>query len=185
MNKKIVVYTSNYGSTKRYAQWIAEELSCPLFEKKAIHPQDFSDSQTVIYGGGLYAGSVNGINFITRNWRSLSDKNVVLFTCGLADPEDPANLSNIQSTLAKSLSAEMLAQIKIFHLRGGIDYPRLNFVHRSMMAMLRRMLLKKDARDLSSEDRQLLDTYGKCIDLTDRESIRPLAVYVRSSTDDV
>lgn len=185
MNKKIVVYTSNYGSTRRYAQWIAEELSCPLFEKKAIHPQDLSAPQTVIYGGGLYAGGVNGINFITRNWRSLSDKNVVLFTCGLADPKDPANVSNIRSSLAKSLSAKMLAHIKIFHLRGGIDYPQLNFIHRSMMAMLRRMLLKKDARDLSREDRQLLDTYGKYIDLTDRESIQPLTAYVRSSTDDV
>lgn len=110
---------------------------------------------------------------------------MVLFTCGLADPKDPANVSNIRSSLTKSLSAKMLAHIKIFHLRGGIDYPRLNFIHRSMMAMLRRMLLKKDARDLSREDRQLLDTYGKYIDLTDRESIQPLTAYVRSSTDDV
>lgn len=123
----------------------------------SIHPQDLSDPQRIIYGGGFYADSVNVINFITRNWRSLSDKNVVLFTCGLADPKDLANVSNIRSSLAKSLSAEMLAHIEIFHLRGGIDYLRLNFIHRSVMSMLRRMLLKKDAWDRSREDRQLLD----------------------------
>ena len=34
MEKVIVVYKSKYGSTKKYAQWLAEDLSCDLVENK-------------------------------------------------------------------------------------------------------------------------------------------------------
>ena len=48
------------------------------------------------------------------------------------------------------------------------------------MAMLRKMLLKKNESDLNSEDKQLLETYGKAVDFTDRESIQPLVDFVLS-----
>ncbi len=174
MNKAVVIYESKYGSTKRYAHWIAGELSCPVYEKKKFKTQDFAKYDVIIYGGGLYAGGVSGIKLITQNWNLLAGKKVFLFTCGLANPDDPYNISSIRTSLSKILSEEMLNQIKLFHFRGGIDYSRLNLVHKSMMAMLRRMLLKKDEKNLRDEDKQLLATYGKCVDFTDRESIRPL-----------
>ncbi len=71
-------------------------------------------------------------------------------------------------------------QIRLFHLQGGIDYARLNVVHRSMMSMLRKMLLKKEEHSRSEEDRLILETYGQCLDFTKRESIRPLVEYAES-----
>lgn len=180
MDKVVVIYESRYGSTKRYAEWIAEALSCPVFERKKFRPQDFAQYEMILYGGGLYAGGVSGIKLITQNRKLLSGKKVVLFTCGLADPDNPNNVSHIREALTKVLSEEMLEQVRIFHLRGGIDYTRLNFVHKSMMAMMRKMLLKKDSHTLQDEERQLLDTYGKCVDFTDHKSIFPLVEYVSS-----
>lgn len=180
MNKAVVIFESKYGSTRRYAQWIATELSCPIFERKEFHPQDFSNYKVIIYGGGLYAGGVNGIKLITDNWKLLSDKKVILFTCGIANPEKPENVLNIREALAKALSSEILEQIQIFHLRGSLDYSRLSLMHRAMMTMLHRMLLKKERDTLTEEDKQLLDTYGKYIDFTVHESIYPLTEYAKS-----
>lgn len=174
MDKIVVIYESKYGYTKRYAKWIADALSCPVFERKQFRSRNFSQYEVIIYGGGLYAGGVSGIKTLSQNWHILSRKRVILFTCGLADPDKPDNISSIRKSLAKVLSKEMLEHIRFFHLRGGIEYSRLNFVHRTMMAMLRKMLLKKDSSELSEEDKQLLATYGKCVDFTDRESIHQL-----------
>lgn len=174
MKRIAVIYESKYGYTKKYAEWIGEELSCPVFEKKTFRPRDLAQYETVIYGGGLYAGGISGIQFVVKNWELLSEKKVMIFTCGLADPDNPDNRSNIRKALEKIFTKEMLEHVHLFHLRGGIDYSRLNLVHRFMMSMLRKMLLKKDARDLNEEGRQLLDTYGQCLDFTKRESIRPL-----------
>ena len=141
-----------------------EALSCPVFEQKAFCPHDFSQYEAVIFGGGLYAGGINGIRF----------------TCGLAAPDNPNNISNIRKSLEKAFSGKIPEQIRLFHLQGGIDYARLNVVHRSMMSMLRKMLLKKEEHSRSEEDRLILETYGQCLDFTNRESIRPLVEYAES-----
>ena len=75
---------------------------------------------------------------------------------------------------------EMQEQIKQFHLRGGIDYSRLGLTHKAMMAMLRSVMLRKGYDTLRPEDKMMLDTYGGCVDFTDRASLTPLLSYVRS-----
>lgn len=180
MKKAVVIFESRYGFTKRYAEWISEALACPLAERSDFRPKDFASYDIIIYGGGLYAGGVSGIRLITENWDQLSAKKTILFTCGVADPDDPDNVSHIREALSRVLTGEMMDSIEFFHLRGGIDYRRLHFVHRAMMSMLRRMLLKKAEAQRSREDRQLLETYGKKIDFTERESIQPLIDYIRT-----
>lgn len=39
MIQPVVIYDSKYGSTKRYAQWIAEALSCPVLQGKNSIPK--------------------------------------------------------------------------------------------------------------------------------------------------
>ena len=174
MKRIVVIYESRYGSTRRYAEWIAEALSCSFYEKDIFKPEDFTNYDVVIYGGGLYAGGDSGIKLLTKNWGLLRDREVILFTCGLADPEDPDNTAHIRKSLSKVLSPEMFEHLHLFHLRGGIDYDKLSFVHKSMMAMLRKSLARKDRDSLREEDRQLLDTYGSCVDFTSKESIQPI-----------
>lgn len=179
MNDIIVIFESKYGSTEKYAKWIAEELSCTLMERKNCSPADIACCDTIIYGGGLYAGGVSGIKLLTKNCGLLSEKNVIIFTCGLADPEDPENVSHIRKALSTTLPVELREHVHLFHFRGGIDYSRLSFVHRAMMSMLRKALLKKDAKDLRQEDMYLLDTYGKHMDFTDRKAVLPLVEFMR------
>ncbi len=176
--KYLVTYASKYGSTKKYAQWIAEALSCDLMDAGAVKPGTLAQYDVLIHGGGLYAGGFSGISVITKNYELLSGKPVILFSCGLADPNDPENISHIEAGLAKVLTPEMQKHIKQFHLRGGIDYGRLGLTHKAMMAMLRQSMLKKDRENLRDEDRLMLDTYGQQVDFTDRSTITPLVEYV-------
>ena len=76
-----------------------------------------------------------------------------------------------------------MGKIALFHLRGGIDYGKLGFVHRSMMAMLKRSLGSKSEQDLTDEDRQILATYGKIVDFTDRASVRPIIEWAEKGED--
>lgn len=179
MNDTIVIFESKYGSTEKYAKWIADDLSCPLMERKSCSSADITSHDTIIYGGGLYAGGVSGIKLLTKNCDLLSGKNVIIFTCGLADPDDPENVSHIRKALSNILPPKLMEHAHLFHFRGGIDYSRLSFVHRAMMSMLRKSLLKKDENDLRQEDRYLLETYGKQVDFTDRKSILPLIEFAR------
>ena len=101
--------------------------------KQKITADKLLNYDTIIYGGGLYAGGVNGINLVTNNFDKLSNKKLILFTCGLADTTNKENIDSIKNSISKILSKEMQDKIKVFHLRGSIDYNKLNFVHRAMM----------------------------------------------------
>lgn len=176
--KTVVIFQSKYGSTKKYAQWIAEELSCDIFERKDVKAGVLEAYDTIIYGGGLYAGGVSGIDLLVKNFDKIANKNLILFTCGLGDPLEPRNTENIKSGLKKVLSPQMQEKIKVYHLRGAIDYSKLSFVHKSMMAMLHKVVLKKNPATLSDEDKEMLQTYGQTVDFTNKESIAPILEYM-------
>lgn len=179
MKKTAVVYESKYGAAKAYAGWLAEDLACPLLERKKIRGEDLVPYETVVYGGGLYAGGVNGVDLLVKAFPLLREKNLVLFTCGLSDPQDPDNVSRIRGSLEKALPRELLEALTVFHLRGGMDCGKLGLVDRAMMAMFRKVLSKKDPGELSAEDRLMLEASGKAVDFVDRAALAPILEYVR------
>ena len=182
MRKAVIVFKSHYGFTKQYAQWIAEELGAEVRETSKTKPDDLAKFDVIIFGGGLYAGGVSGISLLTKAFPSIKHKALFLFTVGAADVEDERNIRNIRTGLGKTLTSEMQSRIQIFHLRGGMDYKRMSFVHRTMMSMMISSLKKKPECDRTSEEHLMLETYGQRVDFTDRTTIAPLVDAVRSST---
>lgn len=171
MEKVIVIYKSRYGFTKKYAHWIAQELGAELMEAGKIKVSDLQNYDVIIYGGGLYAGGVNGFSLITKSFQSIANKSLYLFTVGAADVSDEKNINSIRSSLSKVLTPEMESKINIFHFRGGIDYPRLSFAHRIMMSMMVKTIRKKPESELSNEEKSMLATYGQVVDFTDISAI--------------
>lgn len=182
MKRVLVVYSSAYGSTQKYARWISEELNCELTEKGNASDKNFDDYDVIIYGGGLYAGKINGIDFLTSSFEKIKNKNIILFTCGLGDPDEQKNHQNIMKSVDKTLTGEMGKRVKVFCFRGGIDYSKLSFVHSAMMWMMYRIILKnsKKSQQAADENRYFIETYGKAVDFTDKKYIEPLVDYVRS-----
>lgn len=176
MTKTVILYKSRYGSTKKYAQWIAEETDGDLFESSEVNINELTKYDTIIYGGGLYASGIAGVSTITKNYDVLKDKKIVVFTVGLASTDNEEIFIPI---IEKNFPKAMQANIKFFHFRGGIDYDKLGFIHKSMMTMLKIVISKKSSEELSDDDRELLDTYGGKVDFTDKSAIEPLLSYLR------
>ena len=183
MKETAVIYTSKYGSTKRYAEWISEALSCDIFSSSSVSLEQIGKYDVIIYGGGLYAGGVNGINILKRSADILKDKELVIFTCGLADPADSTDFENVRNGIRRKLTDEVYDRAHIFHLRGGIDYKKLGFVHRVMMSMRIRMIQRKDSSALSDDERSTLETYGSGVDYSDKDTIEPIVSFVKSLSD--
>lgn len=176
MGNVAVIFKTKYGHTKQYAEWISEELKCDLFEQSEITAEKMHEYDTIVYGGGLYASGILGIEIVTKNFNSIKDKNLVVFTVGLADPNIK---SQFEPIINKNFTEEMQKRINIFHLRGGINYKELGIVHKAMMAALKSSVKNKKG-ELTDEDRLMLETYGEQIEFTDKKTIDPLISFVRS-----
>lgn len=174
--KNVVVYKTKYGHTKRYAEWLSESLSCDLYESSSIKSEDLLNYDNIIYGGGLYASGILGVDLITKSFDKLKNKNIVVFTVGLADPNIKEQFVPI---INKNFTEEMQDKINVFHLRGGIDYKKLGIVHKAMMAALKKMVSnKKD--DMTDEDKLMLQTYGDEVDFTDKNTIEPIVQFINT-----
>ncbi len=174
----IVIYKSKYGSTEQYAKWISDKLCCDMLSIEKVTNNILISNDIIIFGGGLYAGGIAGISIITNNWELVKDKDIILFTVGLSDPYIEENKDNLKKIIDKALSEKQRERIKIFHLRGSMDYKKLSFAHKSMMKMLKTMLSKKSEEELTDENKTLLKTYGENIDFKDEETITPIIDYV-------
>lgn len=171
MKKIAVIYQSHYGTTKQYAAWIAEALNADLMERASVKPEKLMDYDIVAYGGGLYAGGILGIELVTKH----PCPKLIVFTVGLANPD----LTDYSSILDKNLPAALRDSVKVFHLRGGMDYQKLGLVHRGMMAAMKTLSIgRKPYEELTDEEKLFLDTYGDRMDFTDRKAIQPIVDWI-------
>jgi len=168
-NKTIVIYKSKYGSTKRYAQWIAERLDGDLVNNSEIKLNDLKDYDTIVLGGSLHAVGIKGVKLLTENFEQLQDKQLIVFAVGCS----PAKEETINHIINHNFRAEMKEEIDFFYLRGAFNYQELNLIDKLMMLALK-FKIKMQKRELDEDDKDLLDIYDKPVDWTDKEAIAPI-----------
>jgi menaquinone-dependent protoporphyrinogen IX oxidase len=177
MAKTLVMYFSKYGTTKKYAEWIASELNGDVYDIKNIKHNILGNYDTIILGTALYAGQLKGLEIIINNYENIKNKKIVIFTCGLADYSKSENINAIRKRIAFILSEKIMENIKIYYLRGDIDYKKLNLMHKIMMWMLKKMIMKKE--EINEEGKDFLETYGRKTNFMNKDNINEIINYCK------
>ena len=155
----IIIYGSNYGTTEQYAKELSKRTNIEAISFENV--QEINKYDKIIYIGGLYAGGVLGMSKTLRKLTNIQNKTIILATVGLADPTDEKNITNIRNNIKVQISKEIYDKAKIFHLRGGIDYSKLKFFHKTMMKMLYNAVKNISQEKLSAENKAMIETYNK------------------------
>ena len=178
MEKALIIYGTKYGTTERYARELAKRTGIqPAPYGKINIPED---CETIIYFGGLYAGGVKGLKETLPAIIKTAYKRLLIVTVGLADVEDDQNIENIRKSLLKQLPPEVYEKAELYHLRGGIDYSRLDFPHKTMMKLLYTKAKNLPEEKKNAEVRAMIDTYGKQVDFV---NFRKLDIIEQSLSD--
>jgi menaquinone-dependent protoporphyrinogen IX oxidase len=174
--KAVVVYKSKTGFTKKYAEWIAEDLLADIFEVSKVNIKMLAEYDTIIYGGSLYAVGINGVKLITQNINKLKDKKVVVFTTGAS----PSRENVINEVRDKNFTADQQKYIKFFYLRGGFNYSKLNLFDKFLMTLLKWKIKSKKEEELTNDEIGMLAVYNKPVNFTRKENIDEIIKYVIS-----
>ena len=172
--KTLILYGSQYGTTKRYADELSRLTGLPaLSYEKAV---DLAGCEQIVYLGGLYAGGVKGLKQTAKKFPA--GVRLILVTVGLADVQDEQNIENIRRSVRRQLPAGLLQNTVLFHLRGGIDYSRLNLTHRTMMTLLYNHARKLPPEQQNAETRAMIETFGTKVDFVDVAALGPVAAAI-------
>ena len=173
--KTIIIYGSQYGTTKRYAEYLSEMTGIEAVAFKEA--KDIDKYDRVIFMGALYAGSVLGLK---KTVSKMSPKQeLVIVTVGLVDPNDPENIDYIRHSIKERIPADLYDETRILHLQGAIDYSHLSLKHRMMMALIHSKLSKMPEEKLNTEAKTILATYGKKEDFVDFKSLEKLGSVIK------
>ena len=123
----LVTYQSKTGFTKKYAQWISEELRCDIKEISKVTQEDIKNHGLVIHGGWIMGGMINGLDKIRR----FAPQKLIVFGVGFTMKE--------QMETAQCISANKLGNTPFFYYEGGMNPEKMGF----MGKMIVRMVTKK------------------------------------------
>ncbi|WP_040211131.1 flavodoxin domain-containing protein [Clostridium polynesiense] len=175
MSNIAVVYKSRYGSTETYARWIAEETQGDLLTYDEASLDKLLEYDIIIYGGGLYAGGMLGFKRIKRHYNQLKSKKIVVFSVGASRSTKEV----VEDVKNHNFTEEMKSNIELFHLRGALNYQKMNFFDRFLMFMLKKSIERKTVEDRDEDAKALLATYGKSVDFKNSKNIHPITEFIK------
>lgn len=172
MERTVVVYTSKYGATEKYARWIGEELDCPVYSLDNFSKAQLDSFDNIIYGGGVQAGGIKGFDKFKKWIKPLigqPGKKIVVFAVGL-------NLDNTDGRMQLrdiNFDKDVYRQLTCYYMGGAYVPDRIKGIDKAIMGMVRKMLLDKGL-NMNEEERTLLKRVEEGCDLVSREQIEPV-----------
>ena len=82
---------------------------CPYSRRDTA---DFTAYDTIVYGGGVHAGAINGIKWFREEMTELSGKRL----CGICHRAMPPESPEPEKALKQNFSEEEWQKLKVFYL---------------------------------------------------------------------
>ena len=120
----------------------------------------------------MYAGGVKGLKTTVKALQE--NTKLIIVTVGLADVTNEENTNNIKKSISRQVPPGIMKDTTIFNLRGGIDYQKLNFMHKTMMTLLYNKAKNLPEEKKDAETRAMIETFNKAVDFTDYNALKAI-----------
>jgi len=163
---KAIIFTSNTGYTRKYAQMLSQKTGFPAYElsqSKAL----LSELDEVVYMGWLMAGSVKGYKEAAKHYQIIA-----VCAVGLA--------SNLEGMGKQSREKFESIGMPLFYLQGGFDMQKLHGTDKWIMKIMRNALRKKIAGkpDQPEDEVSMLNALENGADCVKEENLTPIIEFI-------
>ncbi|WP_336516641.1 flavodoxin domain-containing protein [Pollutibacter soli] len=159
--KSILIYSSKYGATRQYADWIGKALEIPIVDAEDAITHEIIQNDTFIIGSSVYIGRLRIRKWLKKNLDLLKNKRIILFlVCGTPVEEKEKWSEYIRQSVPEAL----MPKCSVHVLPGRMWFERVNAWDR--------FLLRLNASATSNKEtkRMMLKGY----DQVERKNIMPV-----------
>ncbi len=171
--KIVVIYNSQTGFTKRYAEWIAEATGADCLELSAAKKKDLTAYEAIVFGGWACAGGISKIGWFKGNIDKWADKKLIAFCVGGSPIENP----EIEAALNQNFNESERKRVKTFYCPGGFNYEKMSAPSKLMMKMFIKMLKAK--KDKTEAEQVMVKMISSSYDISDKKYIEPILQCLR------
>ncbi len=174
----LVCYKSTTGFTKRYAEMISGETGCTLMNSRDVTARIISQYDTIVFGGRLHAGVIDGLKKIRKLITKSGGKTFVVFATGAMPLEAE---ETIQQMWENNLTPEELRQIPHFYMPGGLCYEKMPLPDKIMMkafaSVMKRQLRHKENK--TPMEQSFEENISTSYDISSKEYVKPLVSFLK------
>lgn len=166
--KIVVIYNSQTGFTKRYAQWITEAAGADCFELAEAKKINMDEYDAIIFGGWACAGGISRISWFKGNIDKWKDKKLIVFCVGGSPLENP----DIKPALRQNFNDSEWEKVNVFYCPGGFNYEKMSAPSKFMMKMFVKALKAK--KEKTEEEKVMVQMIASSYDISDKSYIEPI-----------
>lgn len=171
MKDVAVIYKTVYGSTEKYAAWIAGELQADLYKLEDIDIATLENYRHLVFGAPMFALRRFPRRRIVMLLRDDPEKHLFIFgvALGIIVFHGDARLAFLER-----LPDDVRPRVRFFTYSGAIDYHRLRPGHRLILHFLYRHLRRIVPSKRDEQTQKFFDSYGIAADFTDLKATASL-----------
>lgn len=166
--KTVVIYNSQTGFTKRYAQWIAEATGADCLELSEAKKKSMATYEAIIFGGWACAGGISKLSWFKNNIDKWSDKKLIAFCVGGSPIDNP----EIEPALKQNFKESEFKKVNVFYCPGGFNYEKMSTPSKLMMKIFIKTLKAK--KNKTEEEEVMIKMISSSYDISDKKYIEPI-----------
>lgn len=175
--KVAVIFYSKTGFTRRYANWLVEDLKGRGHEAESIafeeaKKREFGGFDAIVFGSWLMAGQIQKVKWFKEHFDEWKDKKLAVFGVGGSPRENP----DVDTLLENLFNDEEKSRAKGFYCQGGFNYDEMSAGSRMAMKMFVKVLRSK--KNPTEEEKIMADMISHSYDIADRKYLEPLIEYL-------
>ena len=166
MKKIAIVYMTKYGHTKKYAEWLKEDLDADVFTVGSVSVPQLLSYKVVIFISGVYGDKIQIMEFVKKNCLGLNPQKLIVAAVSwyTNDSEDatPKLIEDNYPDTFKNL-------VPLHIINSGIDKKQITTVEKMQLVASKIAIEKKAGR--SSDDINALAIIKGYADQTSKDNI--------------
>ncbi len=166
--KTIIIYNSQTGFTKRYAEWIAEAAEADCIELSAAKKKDLTAYEAIVFGSWACAGSISKISWFKGNIDKWAGKKLIVFCVGASPIENP----EVEIALSQIFNESERKKAALFYCPGGLNYDKMSAPSKLMMKLFVKSLKAKKVK--TQEDELMIKMISSSYDIAGKQYIEPI-----------
>jgi menaquinone-dependent protoporphyrinogen IX oxidase len=171
--KITIICNSKTGFTKKYADWIAEEIDCSILPYNGFQNADLKETDIIVFGSRMHAGKIEYLDKIKAYCKTHPEQKLIVFITGAA----PAHAkSTIEKYFADNFAEAEISSIPHFYVPGGLNYEQMGFMDKTIMKMVANIMEKQ--RKNSNEKNESGYSAKSSFDISSKEYIQPLVRFL-------
>lgn len=172
--KSIVIYNSQTGFTKQYAEWISEAAGSECVSLKKAGKINLADYDAIVFGSWCMAGSLKKLEWFKKQMPVLAQagKKLVVYAVGASPVDSP----DVAVAMERILTEEEKKLVKLFYCPGGLSYEKMSGFSRFMLKMFAKAIASK--KDENKDYKKMAEMISHSYDISDKKYIEQIVAEI-------